>query len=314
MKKSLMYLTIGCLVFTGLMLGAQANAEPTTVVAKVNGEEVVQADIDFVINTFVLPRYKQQNPDKEMAAEERQKIEQDVLQQIETQKLVLQKATELNITVDDAVVQERLKTVKEQQPTIPEDQLKKLLTEDMKIQKTIEQEVVAKITVTDEEIQQFYDANKEKFQEPEQVQASHILAQVKPDAPQADKDAARKKIDEALKLVQSGQDFATVAKEHSECPSAENGGDLGFFGRGDMVKGFEDAAFAMKEGEVSGVVETEFGYHVIKVVGKKAQRDVPLDEVKDRLKQSLTQQKANGEVGKWIEALRTGATIEVMNQ
>jgi peptidyl-prolyl cis-trans isomerase C len=177
----------------------------------------------------------------------------------------------------------------------------------------IQQEVVSKVVISDEESQTFYDGNMDRFIEPEQVQASHILIMVNPDeASQEEKDTARKKIEELLVQVKEGADFAELAKEHSEGPSNERGGDLGFFARGQMVKPFEDAAFALVEGEISDVVETQYGYHIIKATGKKPQRQVPFDEVKDQIQQSLFQEKANTEVSNWIAALRESATIEIM--
>ena len=117
-----------------------------------------------------------------------------------------------------------------------------------------------------------------------------------------------------LALAKEGNDFAELAEEHSEGPSKDNGGDLGFFPRGAMVPSFEEAAFALQEGEISAVVETQFGYHIIKVTGRKDARQVPFEEVKDQLKQSMMQQKSNTEAMKWIGELKENATIEMMNQ
>ena len=130
----------------------------------------------------------------------------------------------------------------------------------------------------------------------------------------SEKDAAKKKIEKVLVLAKEGKDFAELAKEYSEGPSKDNGGDLGYFPRGAMVKAFEDAAFALDEGEISDVVETQFGYHIIKLTGKKAQRNVPFEEVKDRLKHSLLQQKIKTEIRNWINNLKANANIEIMNQ
>jgi peptidyl-prolyl cis-trans isomerase C len=168
--------------------------------------------------------------------------------------------------------------------------------------------------VSDEEVQKYYEEQKEQFKEPEQVQASHILILVAQDATQEDKDVARKKIEEVLVLAKEGKDFAELAQEYSEGPSKDKGGDLGFFPKGAMVKPFEEAAFTMNEGDISDVVETQFGYHIIKLTGKKAERNVPFEEVKDRLKQGMLQQKTNSEAMAWIEGLKSEATIEMMNQ
>jgi peptidyl-prolyl cis-trans isomerase C len=107
---------------------------------------------------------------------------------------------------------------------------------------------------------------------PEQVHARHILVKVDPKADATQKAAARKKIEDIQKQLKNGEDFSELAKKASDCPSNAKGGDVGYFGRGQMVKPFEDAAFSLKPGEVSGIVETEFGLHLIKVMDKKPEK------------------------------------------
>lgn len=308
MKRSIVC-SVVCVLCIIAMFSLTASAQ---VVAKVNDEEILQSDLDFVFDTFVLPQFQAQNPDQEFPAEQRQQIDQNILQQLVVQRLLMQEAEKLGVTVEDEVVNQRYEAFKTQRPNIPEEQIKPFIRDELVIQKTIEQEVASKIAVTDEELQQYYDERKEQFQEPEQVKASHILVQVAPDASQEEKDAAKAKIDDLLVQVNEGKDFAEVAKESSDCPSKEQGGDLGFFARGMMVKPFEDVAFILNEGEVSDVVETQFGYHIIKVTGKKAERDVSFEEVKDQLQQGLMQQKRNTEIMAWINGMKEEAQIEIM--
>lgn len=101
-----------------------------------------------------------------------------------------------------------------------------------------------------------------------------------------------------------------MAKAHSECPSSSKGGDLGFFGRGQMVPAFEEAAFTMKPGDVSDVVKTQFGYHLIKVTNKKPESTMPFDDIKERLGQYLKQQKVQNEVKEFVDKLRKEAKVE----
>ena len=132
------------------------------------------------------------------------------------------------------------------------------------------------------------------------------------DAPQEEKDVARNKIDDILVKATDGEDFAELAKEFSEGPSKDNGGDLGCFGRGQMVPPFEEAAFALGEGEISDVVETQFGYHIIKLTGRKPERQIPFEEVEGQIRQSLLDQKINTEVNAWIADLRANATVDIL--
>jgi peptidyl-prolyl cis-trans isomerase C len=163
---------------------------------------------------------------------------------------------------------------------------------------------------TEAEIRAFYDENPQQFERPEQVQASHILFMVDAEASAEEKAAKRKEAEEVLALVKGGGDFGALATAHSDCPSSSKGGDLGYFGRGQMVPPFEEAAFAMKPGEVSGIVETRFGFHIIKVVDKTEAQKVPYDEAKGNIKQFLGSQGKQQVMTNVIDGLRADATIE----
>jgi peptidyl-prolyl cis-trans isomerase D len=148
--------------------------------------------------------------------------------------------------------------------------------------------------VTEEQIKSWYDGHKERYGQPEERRASHILIQVPKEATDDQRKAARAKADDLLrKLRQNPADFARLAKENSQDPgSAGNGGDLGFFGRGMMVKPFEDTAFALKENQISDVVTSDFGLHIIKVTGVREDRVKTLDEVRGEIALELKMQGA----------------------
>lgn len=301
------------MVCVGILLGTVVVMAETTIdpiLAKVNEAEILQSDIDFIVTTFVEPQFQAQG--QAMTAEQKADIGQKILEQLVLQQIVTQEAARLKIAVDEAMLNQQMDQVKQMKPDVDMARLTKLFTSEVAAQQVVQQEVVAKIAVADEEMQAYYEKNKEQYKEPEQVQASHILVTVKSDAPQADKDAARKKIDDLLAQVKGGKDFAEVAKANSDCPSKEQGGDLGFFGRGAMVQPFEDTAFAMKEGEISDVIETQFGYHIIKLTGRKPEHQSSFDEVKESIQQSLKNEKTQTEIGKWLDALRANAKIEML--
>lgn len=151
-----------------------------------------------------------------------------------------------------------------------------------------------KVEVTADEARQYYDAHQGDFGTPEQRQAAHILIAVALAAPQAEQDAAKAKAEQLLKQVkQSPAKFAELARLNSQDPgSAANGGDLGFFGRGMMVKPFEDAVFALKAGEISGLVKSDFGYHIVKLLAVKPSGGQPFAEVRQEIESKLHQQKA----------------------
>ena len=143
----------------------------------------------------------------------------------------------------------------------------------------------AQLAVTEAEVKAWYDGHKDRYQQPEERGASHILIGLE----KLGKDKAKAKAEEVFKAVQKNPaSFAELAKKNSDDPgSAEKGGDLGYFGRGMMVKPFEDATLALKEGEISGIVESDFGFHIIKLTGIHAAKEKPLAEVKGEIEAEL---------------------------
>ena len=155
-------------------------------------------------------------------------------------------------------------------------------------------DLLAKVEVSAEEVRRYYDEHPNDFGTPEERQAAHILVAAAAAAPQAEQDAAKKRAEKLLQQAQMDPaKFAELAKQNSQDPgSAANGGDLGFFGRGMMVKLFDDAAFALKQDEISGLVRSDFGYHIIKLLAVKPSRNLSLDEAQESITSKLRQQKA----------------------
>jgi peptidyl-prolyl cis-trans isomerase D len=152
--------------------------------------------------------------------------------------------------------------------------------------------VAAGITVSDADIKQYYEQNARRYASEEQRRASHILIAVKNDAPDADKAAAKQKAEALLAQVRkTPSDFARLAKENSQDPgSAAKGGDLNFFGKGMMVKPFDDVAFKLKKGEISDLVQTDFGFHIIMLTDSKNAASRPLSEVKNEITAEIKRQ------------------------
>lgn len=155
-------------------------------------------------------------------------------------------------------------------------------------------DLAAKANVAEEDVRRYYDEHQQEFGTPEERRAAHILIAVAAAAPQSEQDAAKAKAEKLRQqAMQNPARFAELAKASSEDPgSAANGGDLGFFGRGMMVKPFEDAVYALKQGEVSGVVKSDFGYHIIKLVAIKPAQVQPYASVREGIAGKLRQQKS----------------------
>jgi peptidyl-prolyl cis-trans isomerase C len=166
-----------------------------------------------------------------------------------------------------------------------------------------------KVTVTPQEVAAFYDDNPDVFMQPDRVRARHILTRVNPNDPEAAKKAARSRIETAHKRVLAGEDFAAVATEMSDGPNAAAGGDLGFFAQDSMVPVLANAAFALDVGEVSDIIESQFGFHIVKILAKKPAGTLPFAEAKGPAEQLLKENKMGEMVTLLIRELTESATI-----
>lgn len=164
--------------------------------------------------------------------------------------------------------------------------------------------LLAQVAVSDAEVRKWYDSHLDRYQQQEERRASHILVTASATASEGEKAKARAKAEDILKEVtKAPARFADLAKQHSQDPgSAANGGDLGFFGRGMMVKPFEEASFSLKQGEISGLVQSDFGFHIIKLTGIKEGKQKKLDEVRAEIEGELKRQGAQKRYAEAAEA------------
>jgi peptidyl-prolyl cis-trans isomerase C len=278
---------------------------------------VKKSDFDMLIRDMELG----QGP---IPAERRDEILRGTLDRLITYTLLSQEAKARKVVATDTEVEERLKQMQQQFPN--EEAFKKALAErnmtidrlrsdtrnDLVISKMMDAEVSTTPGASDAEAKDFYEKNPDKFKQPEQVRASHILIRVDENADAAAKQKALAKIQALLKRAKAGEDFAALAKQNSQDGSAAQGGDLNYFGRGQMVPAFDEAAFKLKPGEISDVVTTQFGYHIIKVTDHKDASTVPLEQVSDRVKQFLSGQKKQEKADQFITGLKEKSKIEVL--
>lgn len=166
--------------------------------------------------------------------------------------------------------------------------------------------------VSDAELEQYYRDNEHRLTLPEQVRVRHILLTWKPMGTQDDRAAIRAQMAPILERARNGEDFAELAKQHSEDSTAENGGDTGFFYRGQMVPAFEKVAFSLQPGEVSDPVETAFGVHILRLEERSAARLLPLDEVREQLREHVRGERMQAVVDQEIARLRDAAEIDVL--
>lgn len=314
-----MIVIILSLVFISISAPAEEKKVSDEKVAVVNGVTITQVAFQKELN-FHLQRATQQG--MQVSETEMAKLKEDVLESLIEREILYQESQKTGIKIEAKAVDEQLSVIKQRFPTekdyqnaleqmnFSEEDVKMQIERGLAIKGLIDQQIGQKIIVTDEESKAYYDGNPQLFKQPEQVKASHILIKVESNADEKQKGEARQKIVDVQAKLKNGEDFAALAKEYSEGPSSGRGGDLGYFRRGQMVKPFEDAAFTMKPNEVSGIVETRFGYHLIKVYDKKPETVLAYAEVKDKLNARMKQQKTEQEAGKYIDELKKDAKIE----
>ena len=294
-------------------------AQLPEIVARVNGESINGAELERAVKAL------EGRAGGPVPADQRDRVFRGVLDDMIGYKLLIQEAKARKIAVPDAEIEAQIAQIRSQFPSQQQfDQAlaaQKLTLQDvredarseMSVEKLVEGEIAAKIAVKADAVNDFYQKNQDKFQQGPRVRASHILIAFPQNADAAAKQQAKTKAETILKDLKAGKDFAAAAKENSQDPgSAVNGGDLGYFEQGQMVPPFEQAAFALKPGEMSELVESQFGYHIIKVADKQTQRVVPLDEAKGQIEQYLSQQSRQAETQAFVNTLKAKAKIEIL--
>jgi peptidyl-prolyl cis-trans isomerase C len=287
--------------------------------AVINGTIITKNEYNRELNQYIdrITREGRQINDSQL-----EKLKAEILDSLINRELLYQESQKKGIAVQPQEMMDEVKAIKQRFPS--EDEFKKAISsmsltevtfnsqikKRLAIQKLIDKQIADKIVITTVESKQYYTENPQMFKQPGEIRTSHILIKLDPATDEAKKAEALAKIKMIQQKLRNGEDFAELAKTSSEGPSSVNGGDLGFFKRGQMVKPFEDAAFALEPNEVSEIVKTRFGYHIIKLVEKKPERNIGYSEIKKRLEEHLKQRKVQEEVGQYLIELRKGANIE----
>lgn len=289
-------------------------------VAVVDGSVITHEDFDREMS---LVKQGLLNMGKPLIDSQLSELEKEVLEQLINRELLYQESQRKGIRIREAEVDEELKALKKGFPSdaefknaleeanLSEVEVKSQIERGLAIDEFITGHFVVKVTISDDEVRAYYESHPGSFEQPEQVRASHILIRIDPQEDRSKRSSARKKIEEIRQKLRKGEDFAAIAREFSQCPSSAKGGDLGYFRRGQMTKPFEDAAFALRPGEVSDLVETKFGYHLIKVFEKKPETAMAFEDIKEGLGRYLTQEKIQKEVSLYVQKLKKNAKVEV---
>ena len=332
--RKMMWVRISIIMLFGLSCFDVRADEPATtegskippVVARVNGEEITEKH--YVSMWYTLQRARMRmNRSKAMDPKYMDAMKRETIDRLVILTLLRQKADELKITPDPKEVEKKIEEMKvlrmgggagllaamgAGQPEEDWDSHRADLVTSMKIQELLKQEVHDKVSVTPTEVRAYYADNPAEFRVSEEVCARHILIKVPPEATEVQRKEALRAINEAAERIRKGEAFKEVAKDVSQDGSASDGGNLGYLGRGVMVPEFEEVAFSLEEGKVSGVVETQFGYHLIKVEERRSASTIPFDEIKAGIEQMLKRRKAESRGQEYIVNLKAEADIEII--
>jgi foldase protein PrsA len=296
-----------------LTAGAKRGA---AVAARVNGDVVYWSQVDAEVNRAAAQFGL--DPKNQEFEKQRTEITKTVVDQLISQRLIMQEARKRNVVASDQDVDAQVATIRQRFPSesdftaalarngLTTAGLRELIRIQLSQRRVAE--TVAQGTVTDDEVRKQFDTNRSAYDKPAQIKVSHILFRIA-DKSQESIAAAKARIAQAK--LSDGAKFEDVAKQSSEDPgSAERGGDLGYVSRGTMVKEFEGAAWALKPGQTSGPVRTQYGLHIIRVYDVKPAEKAEFDKVKGEIRDQLLGSKREKAFEGWIEQQRKTASIE----
>jgi parvulin-like peptidyl-prolyl isomerase len=215
-----------------------------------------------------------------------------------------------DVRMANALTDDQLKRALTAEGWTWEDYRKKL-GEQIRKAKLLSRVVRRELTITEEALKRYYGEHIERFKEPDQTRASHILIAIPQDADDLLVEALRHKGEMILERLSRGEDFGELARSYSDDPSAKMGGDLGFFKPGDLLPEFDRVVFTLQSGQVSGLVRTKIGFHIIKVTGRKKGPAKPYEEVKDELRNQYVDGETLRLFKAWIQKVKVESIIEV---
>lgn len=318
MNNKVIIILLSVMGLFGGVVGFAAESVVDKIVARVNDEVILLSEFNSRSDPIL------QEYEKVLAVHDKDKkikeLKENIFEQMIDEKLLVQKAEKEGIHITDAEVDKGMDEIRNRFASEVEFQneiskqgltgkeFRKNVREQQLVIKLINQKVQSRISPPAEErIKKYYEEHESEMISPEQIRVRHILIKT---TEERNQEEARKKINEIYaKVKNDSSKFSSFAEKYSEGPSAKKGGDLGYFARGDMVKEFEEVAFKMEVGGISKPVKTRFGYHVIKLIGKKSSEKRTFSEVKGRLKNLLYQMDMESEYEKFLRDLRDEAKI-----
>ncbi len=333
-NKSYLYLTLVLTAFLitggcGKTPDEQASSEKNStngaaeIIATVNGQPITQQRLNQFTSIMSQTMSSVGDHNSEEIEAVKASIKKEALKKLVQLELLYQASKAKNIKVTDEDVDQifnklksRFKDPKDfEAELVKTKSTEKSIREDIQrnlyVEKLLDQEILPQIKVTEEQSSAFYEKEKDKFKQPEGARISHILVKVAENATPEEKAKAKQKIEEVKKQLDNGKDFAELAKTNSDCPSAINGGDLGFIVKGKTVPEFEKTAFSLeKPGQFSKIIETSFGFHILKLTEKRAAGTVPFKDARKNIVSYLKNKMLSEKLDNYVKELYAKAKIE----
>lgn len=294
----------------------------TDVVMTVDGTDITVGDVRELFTGRYGRQFEQMPPEQRAMIEPQ--IQQMVMNELIQKTLLTNAANKEGMKVTDAEIGEKMKEIA---ASIPEganleefaasagvslDRIREQIAEDTKIRKLYEKVTADVAKPAEADVKKYFTEHPEEFEQKASIDAAHILIStqgITEPAQLAAKEKAAKELREEL-VAKKGENFAEMATAHSDCPSKAQGGDLGEFEKGQMVPEFETAAFSQEIGAIGETVKTQFGYHIIKVNGKKEAKTLEFAEAQKDLSERLFEEARSARMGAYVEELRKGAKID----
>jgi len=318
MLRILQYLIIGCISLSTLV-----HAEITDrIVAIVNGDTVTLTELNTAFEPYRIKiEESYRGDDKEKFIAENRSL---LLNKLIDNMLIDQEAKKSGIIIKDEEVMETINDILSRRKYKIDDLLKDLAKENSTLEaykkdvkehllrmRLVRREIKSKITISEEEIGEYYRNQREAYEGKEAVRIKQILVFFPIGSDEKAKANLRAEMDTILKRLQNGESFDLLASQYSQGPAAATGGDIGFVEKGSMQSVVDSAAFSLKKDEVSGVIESELGFHIIKVIDKRGAGIKPIESVREEIKAKIEEDKLEKKYIEWIKELRKKSLIEI---
>lgn len=303
MRNCFRFLT-SILLILAILPSCQRNVPPH-IMAEVDGDAITVTE--FTTEFFPLVE-GYDTPSSDQEKEALKNLKEALLDQLIEKRLILLEAPKMGITVGDDEVEEALASIQRGYPEggfeeVLQDETTLLRWKEQLRQRLLIEKVISRVSqvtssIDEKTMRQYYEKHREQFVVTEQVRVRQIVVKDRKDA------------ESMLRKLKRGDPFDALAKQHSLGPEAEEGGDLGFFGRGEMPEEF-DVVFSLQEGELSDIIQSPYGFHIFQVVAKRGQSELDFAQVKDQIRNVIIREEADKTFQDWLKSIKKEANITV---